>query len=989
MFSQQIKGTILDENKQPLPGVNVSNTTAVSNAVSDIDGNFIIKANIGEILNFEYLGFKTLTISAQQNMQVNMQPSVTDLSEVVVVGYGTQRKADITGSITIVSAKELENRPNSSAISSLQGKVAGVNITNTGSPGGQPNISIRGIGSISGNDILYVVDGVLTNNIAYLNPNDIERMSILKDASSLAIYGIRASSGVIIVTTKTGSVSADEKINFNYDSNVGFQTPTNVPQYANAADYVKLYNEKLKYDNITDPTKVLSLSQFNGVDTNWMNEVLRQTSISNSHNIGMTGNTKKAKYAMGIGYFTQDGIINAGKGVSSGEDFKRITARMNGTYDVSDKFRIGGSFAYVKSNSNDAIQPFQLARITPSVIPVYNLDGTYGTVPAGSGLGSAGDINPRFNLDLFRGKSNITRTLLSGFAEYNIFKSLVYKINVSRDFETVARYTYNPEYKSIPNQTPFNSRLTKINETNDNLLTENTLTWKKDYGKHRLVLLAGASRESRKVRNSSFSILNVPFKGSDETLYLNLGTQSTLVDLLQSPGSQGNEIRYQSYFGRLQYAFDDKYLLNATIRRDGTSTYNFDGNQKTATFPSVGIGWVVSKEKFMQNSGIDFLKFKASWGQLGNATIPRQFDLVASNQPPGFFGNPSQLNTAISITQLIDPEIDWEVVTGTDFGLEMKVFKNRLSIETGYYKKETKNGVFSISNIPTSGLGGNLFTNAGSFENKGFEFSATWNDKIGEKFSYSFYGNFTTIDNKITEVLGNAFFNTGPALFNESIKRYEVGQEIGAYYGFQTNGVIQTQAEATALNSKVGAFKFKDLDGNGIIDNKDKTFLGSPIPNLTYGFGLNITYAAVDFAAEFQGVSGNEIYNFNRNARFGNENWDQDFVDNRWTPQNQSNTYPAPNSDQNSSKPSSFYVEKGDYFRIRTLQLGYSMTNNLLDRLKMDKLRFYVGAQNPFTSFKYNGFSPELGSQRIENLGIDDSAYPLTSIYSFGINLNF
>lgn len=990
MSGQVIKGKVLDKNGIGIPGAILVATDSKVSADTDFDGNFNIRAEIGEILKISMVGFDALSVKVTTgSMTITLKESKdTELKEVVVIGYGTQKKSDITGSIAVVSQKDLLNRPNASAVSSLQGKVAGVSITNTGSPGGQPKVSIRGIGSISGGDVLYVVDGVITNDISYLNPNDIDKMSVLKDASSSAIYGIRAANGVIVITTKLGKKVGAENIKINYDSNIGFQTPTNVPKYASAADYVTLYNEKLVFENNTDPAKVLTLAQFNGVNTNWMDEILKKSSFMNSHNLGLSGASEKAKYAMGVSYFTQDGIMNAGKGVSSGEDYKRITARFNTTYEVSDRLRVGGSLAYTKSDSNDSNAPFQAARITPPVVPVYNADGSYGKVPSGSGLGTAGDNNPRMMLDIFRGKTAITRSLLGGFAEYDVFKNLTYKVNLSRDYETSSSYIYTPEYTPLASSIVRNSKLIKNDATRENFLTENTLTWTKSFDKHRIVALAGASRESRKTRNSSFSVIDVPFYGSDETLYLNLG--NSLTDLLaDNPGDQGSETRFQSYFGRVQYAYDDKYLFNATVRRDGASVYNFNGNQKSATFPSVGLGWVISKEDFMQNSGLDFLKIKGSWGKLGNATITRQFDNTASTKPGAFFGNPSQVNSAISITKLVDPSIEWEVVTGTDLGIELRTLNNRLSVEAGYYIKETKDAIFNITNLTTSGLGGNFYTNAGSFENKGVEFSATWNDQIGEKFRYSVYGNFTTIKNQITDVIGGSFFNTGPSLFGNPVKRYEKGQEIGAYYGFQTDGVIQTQAEATALGSKVGAFKFKDIDGNGIIDNQDKTFLGSPIPNVTYGFGLNLEYSNIDLALEFQGVAGNEIYNFNRNSRFGNENWDQDFVNNRWTVSNPSNTYPAANSDQTSSRPSSFYVEKGDYFRVRTMQLGYSIAKNLLDRTKIEKLRFYLSAQNPFTAFKYNGFSPELGNQSIENLGVDNNAYPLSAIYSFGINLNF
>ncbi|MGK4568950.1 TonB-dependent receptor domain-containing protein [Flavobacterium sp. 3HN19-14] len=354
-----------------------------------------------------------------------------------------------------------------------------------------------------------------------------------------------------------------------------------------------------------------------------------------------------------------------------------------------------------------------------------------------------------------------------------------------------------------------------------------------------------------------------------------------------------------------------------------------------------------------------------------------------------FFGTPSSVTNAISVTQLVDTSINWEVITEYDLGFESKFFKSRFDLEAGYYNRETKDAVFAITVPNISGLGTSVTTNAGSFVNKGVEITASWNDKIGDKITYSLYGNLTTIDNEMTEVLGGSFFNTGPGLFGNPIKRFEAGHPVGSYYGYQVDGVVQNAAESAEYGAPIGALKFKDLDGNGVIDDLDKTFLGSPIPTMTYGFGLNVGYSGFDLGVEFQGVAGNEIYNFNRNARFGNENWDQDFADNSFTTANPSNTYPSANSDQTTSRPSSFYVEKGDYFRIRTIQVGYKLPESFLKSVKLDNLRLYVSAQNPFTNFGYNGFSPELGKQGIGDLGIDNNVYPLSSSYSFGINLNF
>ncbi|PHK29418.1 hypothetical protein VF13_40190, partial [Nostoc linckia z16] len=681
-YAQQITGKVVDDQGMPVPDVYITAEQSKTNAMTDMDGNFSIQAAEGEMLTFTMIGFDKVTIAATAgSMSVNLKTSTTNtLDEVVVVGYGTQRKADVTGSIAVVNEKDLRDRPNANVMSSIQGKVSGVNITNSGAPGAAPMVSIRGVSSLAGKDPLYVVDGVLTNDIAYLNPSDVESVNILKDASSQAIYGIRAANGVIIVTTKKGKKAGAENIQISYDSNMGFAVPVNVLPLANAADYIRMYNDKLDYEGNTNPANHITAAQFGNVDTDWYKEILKSSAFTQNHAVGLTGASEKTRYNMNLGYFTQDGILDAGNGVNSGNDFKRITARMGAVYDVTKGFRVGGNIAYTKSNTNDVALPFYQARIAPPVLAPFNADGTYGTLPATPSLGTF--ANPRATLDFFRGKSETTRSIVSGFAEIDILEGLTFRMNYSRDFTDYFSYAYTPEYFVTPSQKSDISQLSNTIDRKESILWENTLTYTKDIQKHRFTLLAGFSRQQDKWRQNFATATDVPFNGDDSTLYLNLGSQAAT-----SPDGvvRGSRTRFQSYFGRLQYAYDNKYLLNATVRVDGSSVYNFDGDQKSATFPSVGAGWVISNEQFMANSGVDHLKLKASWGKLGNSSISRQYDPVASGQNGAFFGSTSQAFTAISVSQLIDPSINWETVTETDFGVEAQFLSSRLSIEAGYY----------------------------------------------------------------------------------------------------------------------------------------------------------------------------------------------------------------------------------------------------------------------------------------------------------------
>lgn len=990
-----VSGTVTDSQGQSMPGANVILKGTTTGVQTDFDGNYSLSdVPSNGTLVFSYIGFSSqeISINGQTTINVSLQEDTQTLDEVVVIGYGTQQKEDITGSIEVVTGDEVARQPNANPLSSVQGRVAGVNITNSGRPGAAPSVQIRGVGSVTNGDILYVVDGVLTNNIEYLNPADIESMSILKDASSSAIYGIRAANGVIVIKTKKGTVG-EARTSVTYDGFIGFQRATNVPDLVNTEQYIQLFNEKQAFEG-SDVR--LDPNDFDG-DTDWFDEILRSAPVTTSHNISVNGSSEKTRYYIGMGYFEQEGLLDAGQGINSGDDFRRITGRIGLDIDLSDYVTVGGSIAYTDTRNNLINEPFRQAYIAPPFFNPINPDGTYGTPIEVGNL-----ANPRATLDFFRGKAQGNRVLSNVYTEIKPIEDLQIRVSFSGDFSSSRNFRYTPEFfVSDAQQSPV-SVLERNHFENDNWLWENTVTWNKTIDKHNVTLLGGFSQEERiSFRMQAFAD-EVDFNGDDAVLFLDLGNADT-----EEVNDQGSKIRFQSLFGRLQYKYDNKYLLNATIRRDGSSSFPADNN--TEIFPSVGVGWVISNESFMENLGFNNLKLKANWGQLGNANVPRGFDVTASTPTVTFFGG--EAAPSRSISEFSDPSIFWEIVEEYGIGVEFATFNNKLSGEINYFNRETNDAVFRISQLASSGAtNSELLTNAGSFENSGVEVSLNWADTVSDDFNYSIYGNITTINNEITEILGASFLNTGDALFGNPIIRLEEGEEVGAYYGFVTDGVIQTEAEATELGSRVGAFRFRDLNDDGLIGEDDKTFLGSPIPDFTYGFGFALNYKNFDFNMDFQGVAGNEIYNFNRNARFGNESWDLDFFENRWTTGSNVNNYPAPNSDQNSSRPSDFYVEKGDYFRIRTIQLGYTLPDGLFgDKPLWESFRIYFNAQNPLTIFSYNGFSPEINGtatninrantdidaeirnpeRTVVNRGIDNNVYPISATYNLGVNIKF
>ncbi|MFV8343660.1 SusC/RagA family TonB-linked outer membrane protein [Flavobacterium sp. XS2P39] len=932
-----------------------------------------------------FLGIVSYSQEKDNSKLTDSLSKAKELDAVVIIGYGTAKKADLTGSVAVINADVIAKQPNGNVVSSLQGRVAGVQINNSGKVGGAPSIKIRGVSSTS-DKILYVIDGVLTNDISFLNPNDVETISVLKDASSSAIYGIQAANGVIIIKTKTGK-KGQSKI--TYDNYIGFQNVQNVPKLTNATDYITLVNEKILYDTGTAGT--YKVSDYKG-NTDWFKEVMKKSSQIQSHNLGISGGSENATYSLGLGYLNQEGNIKAKQNVNTGDDYDRVTVKFNTNFNVNKNFKMGFNTVYYDYNKNNSLNPYGQAYAAAPVIPVYDASGNYGSFEAGTATGSSATKNPRAYIDLFRGKTKGRRLLVGGFGEYTLMKNLTFKLSYNKDVSSSKTYEFYPSYgygiftDGIWSSQKKLAELKNQNNNQDNWVWDNTLNYKFDLKEnHHFSVLAGYSKQEYFEEQLEVTGQDVSFNGSDSELYLDLAKGGYSIS---KDGTYGTRNRFLSYYGRLMYNFNEKYLFNATLRRDGASNFNFNGNQKFEIFPSVGLGWIISKEDFFSDvKSINFLKLKGSWGKLGNANVPRSYDPVATDPTSATFG--SSIQSGRSITDIVDSTIGWEMVEETDFGLESRMFDNKLTFEAGYYNKTTSDAIATIRLLSTSG-DSDLTTNVASFQNKGFEFDIKWNDQINDNLKYGFYGNVTTIKNEITEVLGGSFQNMG-GIYNHSLIRMEKGAEVGSYYGYTIDGVYQTDAEAADRGLQAGDLKFTDLNNDGVISELDKTFLGSPIPSITYGFGAYLDYRNFDFSMDFQGVAGNEIYNINRQTRYDAENFTQDFFDNRWHGQGTSTSYPSASADQNNQLAvSSLYVEKGDYLRVRSIQLGYTVPKSIFKN-KIDRLRLYVNTQNPFTFSNYKGFSPEINNTNngVWEAGIDSGIHPVFATYNFGINLNF
>lgn len=973
-----VKGRVLGASGMPLAGVTIRVKGSTLGTVTDASGHFSLNVPDSAVLIVSYIGYESqeVSVNGQTELTITLQPSASSLEQVVVVGYGTQKKVDVTGSVVQVKGDEIAKQSSINPISALQGKVAGVQITNSGAPGASPEIRIRGVGTVYGNaNPLYVVDGVWFDDISFLNPADIESISILKDASSEAIYGIRAANGVVLITTKKGK-SGQAVVSYN--GFVGYQKVTNPVQMANAKEYAILVNE---LSNINGDPQILDPAKF-GTGTDWYHQVLRNAFITN-HQVSVSGGNEKSTYTFSLGYLNQDGIVET-------NNYKRYTARLQNDFQVLKNLKVGYTATAAASNSRDIPGGIfhELFAAAP-VVPVYYADGSYGD-PSDYNLGDGNNFNPQATLDFFNQRSKNYRLTGSAYADLKLGSHFTFHTSAGGEFGQAEVRNYLPVYTATLKQRNTTSVLNISRAETRNWILENTLTYDNTFGDHKVKLLAGQSAQRYQSYGLVASAQNVP-NTSEGDLYLRLGNVAG-----RNITDYGDLSTVASYFGRLNYAFQNKYLLTASLRADGSS--KFTGDQRWGYFPSIGVGWVVTQESFMKNQKIfDHLKLRGNWGKIGNASVPSNISVLRVTQDPyltAIFGG--QPYTGASINTVVPPTTYWERGVGTDFGIEAAVLHDRLSIDADVYNKKTEKAIFDVpipSSVGTSS--GTIIANQADFQNRGIELALNWNDHIGKDLFYTISGNIGINENKVLSVNSgsNPIYAGGKAATGGALStRTIVGQPIGQFYGLVVAGIFQNQAEVSSSaqpNAKPGDFRFLDVNKDGVIDDKDRVPLGNPNPKYTYGINTTLNYKQFDLTLDFQGVAGVQVYNANLGLRYGNENFTKDFYDRRWHGQGTSNSYPSANiGGGDNYRPNSFFVEDGSYFRIRNMQLGYTLPEFITNRWKIKKMRAYVNAQNAFNFFKYRGFSPEIGGPPT-NAGIDTNVYPLYATYNFGVNVSF
>ena len=984
-----ITGKVTDAaTGESLIGVTVGVKGTTNGTQTDVNGAFTITAPANATLTFSYLGYTTLAVAVnnQTTLAVKLVPSAKQLDQVVVIGYGTQRKADNTGSVASVKGADISKQASQNALSSLQGKVAGVNIINSGAPGASPQVTIRGLGTIGGSSTpLYVVDGVWYDDISFLNTADIDNVSVLKDASSTAIYGIRGANGVMVITTKRGTKG---KPVINYNGYAGWQKATNLVKMANATEYATSIDELYKSNGVT-PVLFANPASF-GTGTDWYNQILRNAFTTN-HELSVGGGSPNNVYNISFGYLDQDGLVKT-------NNYKRYTAHVSDDWTVIKPLKIGFTVSALSSESRDINGGVfhELYGAAPT-LPVFYKDGTYGD-PNDYHTGDGNNYNPQATLDFFNQRSRNKRFTGNVYGELAFLKDFKFKTSYGGDIAQAEVRNYVPVYHATTAQQSTSSSFDVQHTETRNWIWENTLTYNKSIGDHKITGLVGMTAQDYTTYYAHAFAKDVPYvaKGSLRGSFPNNADG----DLQTVTPSQQPHIRDLSYFARVNYSFQDKYLLNASIRQDGSSPYyGSDGKNVFGYFPSIGAGWVISNESFMKDQHLfDELKLRGSWGKVGNRNVPINLSNLVVTSDPGYltavFGNPQVPYLGASINTVVPPLTVWENAASVDAGLEGAFLNNRLSFEADYYNRITENAIFAIP-IPASvGTGGSsIVGNQAKIKNRGAEFVLTWKDKPSGNFSYSVSANIGINTNTVTSVESgkNPIYSGGNGIANGALAtRTVVGEPIGEFYGYKVQGIFQQdQTSGAQPTAKAGDFQYVDQDKNGVIDSRDRVVLGNPNPKYNYGINTSFTYKQFDLAVDMQGVAGVDIYNANIAYRFGNENFTKDFYDHRWHGAGTSNTYPSVNVGSNANAaPNSFYVESGAYFRVRNVQLGYTFPNAGLKTLGIQKLRIFANAQNALNLFGYKGFNPEIGGD-ILGRGLDANVYPLYATYNFGVNVTF
>lgn len=980
LFAQniQVQGTVLDNEGYPQIGAGVFQKGTSNGTVTDLDGRYSLSVPADAVLVYSFQGFSDVeeAVNGRETIDVTMNLDSQFLEEVVVVGYGVQKSKDLTAPIVTVKGDALSKQAAANPMSALQGMVAGVQIIQSGAPGAGPSVKVRGVGSIGDYaSPLYIVDGTFVDNIDFLSNNDIESLTVLKDASAAAIYGVRAANGVVLVTTKKGS---HDHLSVSYDGYAGVQVPVNIMKLCNTEQYVELLNLANR--------NTIGWTDRNAADypgsTDWYKELVHPAATT-SHALDFSGASDKTNYSVGLSYLYQDGIMN-----HSNNDYNRINIRARLDQQMTSWLKVGINSVfsrYSKHNYNG--NAFYQAFINPPVYNVYNESNEAAypekfDSPQLYGFGNAYG-NPVAFAKYCDDSDKGFKEVLSAYAEFSILPSkLSFKISYNLDYSQWDQQNYTPESYVGGSQGTSVSVLSKTFGYGVNQILDNVLTYTDRKGRNDFSVMLGQSTRSQFSSWLNGRVNSVP-DFDDQSKYLVNGSYKN-----QTATDGASRYNGLSFFARGTYNYDGRYLATLTFRADGSSKYQ----QKWGFFPSIGLGWNISDEAFMKNQNVvDYLKLRASWGMLGNDNVPANSIVTVGSTGVGssaVFGD--TLVDGMGAQTVYQNFLRWEVVNEANVGLDFGFLDNRLTGELDLYNRVTDNVVFEAP-IATGGGTVNLLANNGKVLNQGIELSLNWADKAGE-FSYKLGMNATFNRNRVLELEGRDYI-PGASVAGNYATRTMVGYPIGAFWGYEIDGVYASEGQAlrdpvSQTIKDAGYFKYKDQNGDNLINEEDKTYLGSAMPWMVLGINFGFNWKNLDFSILLNTQVGNKILNAKRMQRgtFTDANYDLDFYKNCWRDDNKSNVYPSPEAASTSfiQQANDFYVEDASFFRIQNVQLGYSFTG-----MKWAKsIRLYISAQRPLSLFRYNGFTTEIGGSPISS-GIDSSVYPMQAIYTAGVNFNF
>ncbi len=988
--TRSVSGTVSTADGEALFGVSVTVQGGTSGALTDENGEYAISASSSDVLVFKYYGYtpQEIPVGDQTTINVSLEENTKTLDQVVVVGYGTVKKADLTGAVSVVDADEMKKQATNDVTQMMQGRVAGVSITSDGQPGATPTVRVRGVSTFglgAGAEPLYVVDGFpLAGGIRDLNPNDIESIQVLKDATSGAIYGNRAANGVVIITTKSGR--RNERLSVNFSSYYGLQTvPQRIPLLGREG--YQGINTELLANAGRDPVpgNDPSSPDFIGdIDTDWQNEGYKNGSIQN-YNMSLSGGTNATSYYMSMDYLDNKGTL-----VGSGPDYKRYSIRVNSETDLG-RVRFGENMYFMRSDENPLFYNGVFTLFLPGgrptlvndllqaapTIPLLdpNREGGYGGADAVIHQSISLNV-PGFN-SLVSNSTQVQRLLANVYGEVDLFEGLTYKLNLQYDNTDISDELFAPEYDLgyfFPRPI---AELQVGDRSSNSFLVENTLTYQNTFGKHNLTLLVGQS-----FQNFNYRQISAVGSGLEKPYILSLSNASTFSVIDNQQYSA-----LMSFLGRVNYSYDDRYLLTFNVRNDGSS--RFRPEDRFAFFPSIGLAWKIHND-FNLPAAITELKLRGGYGQLGNQEIGNyRYQSTINRSIPYQYGDERVFGAATTI--LVDPSITWETRITSSVGVDMSLWGGKLDVTAEYYAN-TSEGVLIDLPIPLSnGSLSGLTTNAGSITNSGFEFSAVWRPTLGD-FSFDIAPNFYTLKNEVLDIGGLEFLSGTGA-------RTEVGSSVGQHYGWVYEGIFQSETEVAEApfqneNTSPGDIRFSDLNGDNIIDEADRQYLGQGMP--TYYYGLNVVtyYKGFDLTIFGQGAGGNLINsNLYRGLMVtsGYTNWHTDILD-RWTPNNTNTDIPRvvwndPNNNQrDSDRPG--WLQDGDYFRLNTISLGYTLSRGALNMLKIQSARFYFTMQNVAVFSAYKGYNPDFQAG-ILNPGFDFGTFPRPTTTMVGVNLKF